>query len=253
MSQPVDPAVTMPQARRGIQSTIAASRRHADAQGDGGQDLILWLLFVAGTATSRLGERLGVSWLTYNPLLFGWFHLVGARIAPGLYAALREVFPDACRYADVGAGSGAMAAEGRRLGLDVVACEYSRFGRMFARAHGVRSLPFDVATSSPAMLGAPADVAYSIEVAEHVPEALADHLVEFLSAAAPIVVFTAAVPGQGGQGHVNEQPREYWIERFAQHGMTYLEDRTEELHDALTTHLRAGNWVAANVMVFARG
>lgn len=235
-----------------VRRAATTSRRHADAQGTGAQDLLVWMLFVSGTAVSRMGERLGVAWLTYNPLLFGWFHLVGARIAPGLWAALREVFPGARRFADVGAGSGAMAAHGRGLGLDVVACEYSRFGRLFARLQGVRSRPFDVASSSPSRLGAPADVAYSIEVAEHVPEALADRFVAFISATAPIVVFTAATPGQGGQGHVNEQPRGYWIEHFARHGMAYQGNATAELVAALDAHLTGGSWVAANAMVFAR-
>jgi hypothetical protein len=235
-----------------LRSALASSRHHADAQGGGLVDGVTWALFVSGTVVSRVGARWGIGWLTYNPLLFGWFHLVAARIAPGLYTALRCVFPQARRIADVGAGSGAMAAHGRRLGLDVVACEHSRVGRVFARLQGVRSRPFDVTTSRPAILGRPADVAYSIEVAEHVPAQLADRLVGFLAATAPVVVFTAAPPGQGGQGHVNEQPRTYWIERFARHGCAYDASATERLQAALRQHLRSGAWVARNAMVFRR-
>jgi SAM-dependent methyltransferase len=231
---------------------VHASRRHADALGRSPRDLLTWALFVTGTGVSRVGQRLGVSWLIYNPLLFGWFHLVSVRTAPGLYAALRTTFPQARRVADVGAGSGAMAAQGRRLGLDVVACEHSPFGRAFARAQGVTSMPFDVGTTSPAVLGGPADLAYCIEVAEHLPAELGDRLVAFLAATAPLVLFTAAHPGQGGQGHVNEQPREYWIDRFATGGMTYLPDQTGRLRAALEQHLHHGPWIAQNAMVFAR-
>ena len=28
------------------------------------------------------------------------------------------------------------------------------------------------------------------------------------------MVFTVAQPGQGGKGHINEQPLNYWIEKF---------------------------------------
>jgi hypothetical protein len=42
------------------------------------------------------------------------------------------------------------------------------------------------------------------------------------------------------------------MELFARHGMTYLDDRSAQLRDALTRHLRARRWVAANAMVFAR-
>jgi SAM-dependent methyltransferase len=230
---------------------VRESRRHADAAGTSPRDVLTWLLFVSGTAVSRVGERLGVSWLTYNPLLFGWFHLVGVRIAPGLYAALLTTFPDARRVADVGAGSGAMAAQGRRLGLDVVACEHSPFGRLLARAQGVRSVPFDVTRDPPARLGPPADLVCCIEVAEHLPAELGDRLVPFLGTLGPVVLFTAATPGQGGQGHVNEQPREYWIERFARSGMTYLPEQTGRVRGALEEHLHHGPWIARNAMVFA--
>jgi hypothetical protein len=35
---------------------------------------------------------------------------------------------------------------------------------------------------------------------------------------APVVLFSAAVPGQGGHGHVNEQWPAYWVERFSSLG-----------------------------------
>jgi SAM-dependent methyltransferase len=238
---------------RKLRVMVAETRRHADAQGTSLEDTLAWLLFLAGTAISRLGERLDVPWLVYNPFLFGWFHLVSVRVAPGLYRALLTVFPDARRFADVGAGSGGMAAHGRRLGLDVVACEYSPFGRLFARAQGVRSVPFDVGTDSPRMLGAEVDVAYCIEVAEHMPADLGERLVAFLVGAAPLLMFTAAHPGQGGQGHINEQSREYWIDRFEKRGMTYLPDQTDRLQEALSEQLRHGRWISENAMVFGRG
>lgn len=39
-----------------------------------------------------------------------------------------------------------------------------------------------------------------------------------LCALAPVVLFSAAAPGQGGLGHVNEQWPAYWVERFERHG-----------------------------------
>jgi SAM-dependent methyltransferase len=62
------------------------------------------------------------------------------------------------------------------------------------------------------------DVAVCLEVAEHVPHARADALVAWLVSLAPVVVFSAAIPGQGGEGHVNEQWPTYWVERFSVHG-----------------------------------
>ena len=62
------------------------------------------------------------------------------------------------------------------------------------------------------------DLALSLEVGEHLPEAESDHLVESLTLAAPMVLFGAAIPGQGGVDHVNERWPTFWMERFAKRG-----------------------------------
>jgi hypothetical protein len=49
------------------------------------------------------------------------------------------------------------------------------------------------------------DLAMSVEVAEHLAPATADGFVTLLTALAPVVLFSAAIPGQGGVEHVNEQ------------------------------------------------
>jgi SAM-dependent methyltransferase len=62
------------------------------------------------------------------------------------------------------------------------------------------------------------DLAMTLEVAEHLPPARAAGLVRELTAAAPVVFFSAATPDQGGAHHVNEQWPRYWADLFAQHG-----------------------------------
>src|SRR5262249_55540494 len=63
------------------------------------------------------------------------------------------------------------------------------------------------------------DLALCLEVAEHLPAKSARALVESLAAAAPVVLFSAALPGQGGTHHVNEQWPLYWERLFAENGM----------------------------------
>jgi SAM-dependent methyltransferase len=58
------------------------------------------------------------------------------------------------------------------------------------------------------------DLALCLEVGEHVEQARAPDLVAWLVGLAPIVVFSAAIPGQGGEGHVNEQRPEWWRDLF---------------------------------------
>ncbi len=60
------------------------------------------------------------------------------------------------------------------------------------------------------------DLAVSLEVAEHLPEKRARSFVEQLTALAPLVLFSAAVPFQDGTGHVNLQWQDHWARLFAE-------------------------------------
>ena len=70
--------------------------------------------------------------------------------------------------------------------------------------------------SQPLGLDRQFDLALSIEVGEHLPESAAPTLVESLTGLAPVVLFSAAVPGQTGAGHVNEQWPDYWANLFSE-------------------------------------
>ena len=58
------------------------------------------------------------------------------------------------------------------------------------------------------------DLAISLEVAEHLTEESSVSLIKFLTGSARYVLFSAAIPGQGGTGHLNEQWPSYWVEIF---------------------------------------
>ena len=51
----------------------------------------------------------------------------------------------------------------------------------------------------------------------------ADAFVESLVALGPVVLFSAAVPHQGGEHHVNEQWQTYWAELFAARGFVAVD------------------------------
>lgn len=58
------------------------------------------------------------------------------------------------------------------------------------------------------------DLALCLEVAEHLPVECGPTLVTSLTEAAPAVLFSAAIPGQGGTYHINEQWQDYWRNHF---------------------------------------
>jgi SAM-dependent methyltransferase len=180
------------------------------------------------------------------------YHEYAVRDAPAVIGVLREMFPDARRYVDVGAGTGGFAAEAVRHGREVVACERSRFGRIAASRQGVRAVPFDLEHEPPARVGSHFDIAYSFEVAEHIPADLADRLVAFLAGLAPIVVLTAAQPGQGGAGHVNEQPRDYWIRLFERSGHGFEASASAEAVRRFKARDVWAPWFVRNFLVFSR-
>ena len=91
------------------------------------------------------------------------------------------------------------------------------------------------------------DLAISLEVAEHLPESAADTFVASLVGLSDLVLFSAALPGQGGRHHVNEQWLEYWLERFAQHDYIGLDVIRRPLwHDT-----RIADWYRQNTILLA--
>ena len=59
------------------------------------------------------------------------------------------------------------------------------------------------------------DLVVSVEVAEHLPENAADIFIDNLTNAGNLILFSAAIPWQGGTGHINEQWPEYWENKFS--------------------------------------
>lgn len=155
------------------------------------------------------------------------------------------------RVIDYGCGTGSLLAAFGNLGVDAAGTEFSATARRYCSRKGLAVVPMDFRrTCSHLPLGT-ADLATSFEVGEHLPKAHAADLVKLLSKTAPVVVFSAATPGQGGSGHINEQPHSYWQQLFGAHGQRCDDRETESLR----AEWAAGGvepWYAANAMVFRR-
>lgn len=67
------------------------------------------------------------------------------------------------------------------------------------------------------------DLAINLEVAEHLSAASADQHVENLTKLSDIILFSAAIPFQGGQNHINEQWPSYWADKFRKHDYLFLD------------------------------
>jgi SAM-dependent methyltransferase len=154
---------------------------------------------------------------------------------------------DACSAVDVGCGTGTWLAVLKRHGVGhVLGIDGDYVDRAalqiptanFIAADLTRRLP-DVGTF---------DLAISLEVAEHLPPARAGSFVADLVALAPAVAFSAAIPAQGGDGHVNEQWPDYWQALFTEHGYGAIDVLRKPVWDLPDVE----PWYAQNTFLYVK-
>jgi SAM-dependent methyltransferase len=92
------------------------------------------------------------------------------------------------------------------------------------------------------------DLALSLEVAEHLPAAATRIFVESLCRSADVILFSAAIPGQGGRHHVNEQWPDYWADLFQEFGYGCYDC----LRPRIWNDPRIAWYYAQNCLIFAR-
>lgn len=147
---------------------------------------------------------------------------------------------------DLGCGVGSWLSVLRRHGVeDVTGVDGPYVPRHQLRITAEDFVPHDLC--EPLDLGRRFDLAISLEVAEHLPAEKAGAFVDTLAAAAPVVLFSAAVPGQGGTGHVNEQWPDYWAERFEARGKVTV----DAIRPIIWNELTVSSCIAQNLLVFA--
>ena len=92
------------------------------------------------------------------------------------------------------------------------------------------------------------DLAMTLEVGEHLSPARADSFVEDLTKLSDVILFSAAIPGQGGTNHVNEQWQSYWAEKFLQLDYVGIDCIRSEIWD----NVAVGICYRQNVFVYVK-
>ena len=92
------------------------------------------------------------------------------------------------------------------------------------------------------------DIAICLEVAEHLNKKSSEILIQNLVELSDIVIFTAAIPGQGGQNHLNEQFPSYWILIFEKFGYKLGIDLRSEIWQ----NKKVDWWYQQNLMIFTK-
>lgn len=144
--------------------------------------------------------------------------------------------------ADLGCGAGGWAREFERQGCIVTGFD-GRWASAVYRGRDFRAI--DLLEEMPE---GQFDLVVCLEVAEHLPEERAGDLVAAIAGMTDNVLWSAAVPGQNGTGHVNCQWPGYWAKLFAPHGLRFVDD----LRGPLFSNRAVAWWYRQNLLRLTR-
>jgi hypothetical protein len=146
--------------------------------------------------------------------------------------------------ADFGCGLGMWLSVWSEAGCDVQGIDGDWVDRNHLAIPREKFIAHDL--SQPIELGRRFDLAMSVEAAEHLPPEAASVFVQSLTSAAPVVLFSASIPHQPGEGHVNCQWPSYWAELFAERGYRVF----DRLRYTLWEDERVDWWYRQNIMLY---
>jgi hypothetical protein len=160
---------------------------------------------------SPAGAHTGVS--PYDSRFFDTADRAAAMSADGVIAPLQAELR-ASSVVDIGCGRGVWLSRWMQHGVhDALGVDGAYVDQQRLSVPPACFMAHDLV--KPLRLGRQFDVVQSLEVAEHLPEVCAESFIDTLVAHGRMILFSAAIPGQGGEHHVNEQPLDYWRTKFA--------------------------------------
>lgn len=92
------------------------------------------------------------------------------------------------------------------------------------------------------------DLVVSLEVAEHLPKESAEEFVDTLTKLGNVILFSAAIPNQGGVNHLNEQWHIYWEDLFLKKGYIGI----DFLRKTIWNNKKISWWYRQNIVLFVK-
>ncbi len=151
---------------------------------------------------------------------------------------------------DIGSATGLYLKPYLDIGIKVTGVDFS-ISAVSAEVLKIPRKMIKTADITKTPIGVKADLTLCIEVMEHIDAEHAEISIHNIAKTTDTIFFTAAQPGQGGVGHINCQPKEYWDTFFTNEG--FVRDNLDEeyIRILMNAGYRMG-WLINNLMVFKR-
>lgn len=186
---------------------------------------------------------------TYDDQFYENRHQGTIYSAETILGIVQRLIPEIKSAVDLGCGVGTWLSVLEQSGAtDVCGVDGSWVNKKFLKIRKEHFIEKNLAEDIDLDIGRRFDLAMSLEVAEHLPPDAAEDFVSLLTGLSDFVLFSAAIPDQGGIGHVNEQWPTYWISLFERRGYVAI--------DAIRKQVWADKsikwWYRQNALLFVK-
>lgn len=185
----------------------------------------------------------------YNEAFYNAISTGSARSASVIVPIILDAYPDIKSVIDIGCGNGSFLRSFASSGIeDFLGIDGEWASHTLDTVTQTRFVACDLRSDWPS-LDRRFDLAVCLEVAEHLPTERSVGLVRLCTAASDLVVFSAAIPFQGGVDHVNEQWQSHWISLFRSEGYGVQDSIRPKIWESILVE----PWYCQNLLIFGKG
>lgn len=167
---------------------------------------------------------------------------------------IKKIFPQIQSVVDVGCGVGTWLKAWKEINenMTILGLDGNKVTQSYSFLKSNEYQQVDLTDNVSSIIknlnlgGGGYDLVQSLEVAEHLDKQYSKNFVTLLTSLSKIILFSAAIPYQGGVHHVNEQPPKYWADLFMDHDYFCF----DILRDCLWNNTNIDYWYRQNILLF---
>ena len=169
--------------------------------------------------------------------------------AETILSIVQEIIPEIKSAVDLGCGVGTwLSVIEKRGATEICGIDGNWVNKDYLEIQKDNFIENDFSKDVNPNIGRTFDLAISLEVAEHLPSNSAEGFVSSLTNLSEVVLFSAAIPRQGGVGHINEQWADYWITLFENRGYVAI----DIIRKRIWKDESIPRWYRQNALVFIK-